>query len=428
MKHAFLVAALLCILPFVANAQFNSGSTGVDGALDLSTASFCQPNGICEVQLPESGILNYTTINVPPGRVLIFKRNSRNSPAILLAQGNVTVGGEINVSTPCAMNFSSVLCTGHYESNSNVQTPGVGGFSGGAPGKDGFGSGKGIAAGDINAKWVGPLNLLPIVGGSGGAGYTCGYPFYSCRGGGGGGAIVIASSAQITISGAVKAIGSESGSGGAIRLIANSLDIAGQLSATSRNSGVIRLEAPTGQRNFTGTSNPAAVLSTINPSIVADAQPLLTIVSVGGYLVPSYAGTRFDTADLQLPNQLTDPINVVIQAANIPSGTPVQVGFANGGVNATSTSCTLTGGPGPLQCTATISNLNRTGVTYLLATATFTPPANFAQLNPKGENNVAKIRLESILGAKPKYVFLRNNNSVIDNAKLPKDFLQQFGM
>lgn len=425
MKRVFFVAALLCLLQLVAQAQFNSGSTGADGALDLSN---CQNNpliGACEIQLPESGILNYTTINIPTGKNLIFKRNSRNTPVILLAQGNINISGSIEVSA------SIVRHCGPNNWCRDYRSAGPGGFNGGDSGRPGFGPGGGIIATDSalqHGKWVGPLSLVPIIGGSGG----------SDNGGGGGGAIVIASSTTINISGIVSAYawgvsgsGTRCGSGGAIRLISNSITVTGNLYANTACglpslNGVIRVEG--NQLDFRGSAIPAAILASINPTVTSSASPQLTIVSVGGYTVPSYAGSRIDTVDLLLPNQLPDPINVVIQAVNIPSGTQVEVGFVNGGGSATSSPCMLTGGPGPLQCTATISNLNRTGVTYLLATATFTPSNSLAQFNPKGENQVAKIRLESILGAKPKYVFLRNDNSVIDSLKLRKEFLQQFGM
>lgn len=423
MKRVFFVAALLCLLQLVAQAQFNSGSTGADGALDLSGCQPHQISGACEVQLPESGILNYTTVNIPNGKRLQFIRNSRNTPVIILAQGNVNIAGAIEVNA------------GRYRLYPNgwyfdFFTSGPGGFDAGDYGRSGFGPGGGLISGDSNGKWIGPLSLTPIIGGSGGAD----------KGGGGGGAVVIASSTSINVSGSVSASGvgangfySKSGSGGAIRLVSHSITVAGSGSlGASTNSGipslngVIRVEAT--QINFQGSATPAATLSPINPTIVSSSQPQLTIISVGGYTVPTYAGSRFDTVDLLLPNQLPDPINVVVQAINIPSGTQIQVGFANGSGNATSSPCILTGGSSTLSCTATISNLNRTGVTYLLATATFTPSQSLAQFNLKGENQVARVRLESILGAKPKYVFLRSDNSVIDSSKLRKEFLQQFGM
>ena len=70
---------------------FNSGSTGADGVLDLTA-------GDRQVQLPESGVLNYTTINIPAQRTLTFKSNLANTPVTMLAQGNVTIAGTVDVS------------------------------------------------------------------------------------------------------------------------------------------------------------------------------------------------------------------------------------------------------------------------------------------------------------------------------------------
>lgn len=417
MRKVFFILCSLVLLPLLANAQFNSGSTGADGALDLSIMS-CTT---CDIQLPESGVLNYTTVNIPSGKTLRFKRNSRNTPVTMLTQGNVTINGGIELNAglyPC----STGMCF-------DRRVSGPGGFNGGDSGRPGFGPGGGIVSSDPNlqhGKWIGPLSLVPIVGGSGA----------SNGGNGGGGAIVIAASTSINISGGgIYALGSitnyndRCGSGGAIRLVSNSISLtSGTLNATGCNSsnGVIRVEAT--QLDIRGSTSPAATLSPINPTVTSSNSPQLTITSVGGYSVPSYAGSRFDTVDLLLPNQLTDPINVVIQAVNIPSGTQVQVGFASGSSSATSISCTLSGGPGPLSCTATISNLNRTGVTYLLATAVFSPSGSAQNYNPKGENQVAKIKLEAVLGAKPKYIFLNDQGKEIDNTNLSKNFLQFFGM
>lgn len=414
MRKVLLIAFLVCALSVVADAQFNSGSTGADGALDLSTMT-C-PNNICEVQLPESGILNYTTVNIPQGKALRFRVNTRNTSVTMLAQGTVTISGEINVS-PIYQRFGG-NCGGPFIAL------GPGGFRGSGVGS-GFGPGGGTPS-QPNGRWVGPLSLVPLVGGSGPYG-----------GGYGGGAIVIASSLSITMSGSIGAVGEADnycngpyGSGGAIRLVANSANISGSFNAcgfgVGINCGVVRIEAT--QRSFTGTSQPAAVLSTINPTIIPTVQPSLTIASIGGHTVPSYSGTRLDTVDLLLPNQIPDPVNVVVSANNIPVGTEVRVGFVSGSSSGTSTPCNLTGTFASSQCTATISNLNRTGVTYLLATATFTPPAQLAQYHPKGANQIAKIRLESVLGKQPKYVFLRSDKSVIETAKVPKEFLQYFGM
>jgi hypothetical protein len=172
----FIPIVTILTLPFAVQAQtFSSGSTGADGALN------CPP--VCRVQLPESGVLNYTTVTIGYNQFLTFKRNSRNSPVILLAQGDVTVG---------VMAYMDVSAGSDPDQPASGLTPGPGGFYGGALGFPGFGPGGGVLNGDVNGKWIGPLSLVPVVGGSGGAGANC-----SGGGGGGGGAIVIASSTTI---------------------------------------------------------------------------------------------------------------------------------------------------------------------------------------------------------------------------------------
>ena len=429
MNKIIVLLGCLAIMAAVVHAQsFSSGSTGADGALDLSTM-IC-PANVCTVQIPESGILNYTTVNVPSGRILQFRANLRNTTITLLAQGSVTIADIVSVSA---------------KDGTNYYIPGPGGFYGGdANNGAGFGPGAGTFDGHREGQWVGPLSLSPIVGGSGGCGLCT--AFNGCHtGGGGGGAITIASSTSITVSstGEVRAIGGGDpanyggpGSGGAIRLVANSVNVSGTLRATGANlygnyaggNGVIRLEAPQGSLSFTGNATPAAGLFPINPTVVPSASPSLIIASIGGFPVPSYAGQRFDTYDMLLPNQLADPISVVIHANNIPVGTQVTVGVVNGSPSATSTPGTLSGTFASSSATASISNLNRGAVTYLLATATFDPPLSAMQFNLKGPNFVAKVQLIASPGAKPKFNFLSPDGSQIDIAKLPKRFLQQLGL
>jgi hypothetical protein len=191
---------------------------------------------------------------------------------------------------------------------------------------------------------------------------------------------------------------------------------------------VIRIEAPDGQRNLTGTAQPAAVLSTINPIVLSSAAPLLTIASIGGFAVPSYAGSRFDTVDLLLPNQLSDPISIGVTANNIPVGTQVEVRPVKNSSNATFTPATLAGTFQNSTGTATITGLDRTAVTYLLATAVFDPPVSAAIFNPKGLNHVASVRVESVIGSKPTLIFLRGDGTQIEHTNLSRKFLEQFGL
>ena len=72
-----------------AQAAFDSGSTGSDGALS--------PTVNTAIPLPESGVLNYTSINIPSGVTVTFIRNIANTPVYLLAKNDVTIAGVIDI-------------------------------------------------------------------------------------------------------------------------------------------------------------------------------------------------------------------------------------------------------------------------------------------------------------------------------------------
>ncbi len=415
---------------------FSSGSTGADGALDL--ANICtspypvgDPNS-CYVQLPPNGILNYTTVNIPSNKVLKFRKNLQNTPVVLLAQGNVTVAGAIQIQG------------GDFPLNSpnsiDYSLPGPGGFRGGSSGQPGFGPAGGLASGSgtlRHAKWAGPLSLVPIIGGSGGGGSGPSCCTASDVGGGGGGAIVVASSSSISVLGSIYANGTGVssngyGSGGAIRLVANSIAVIapGVLLANGgigqpAYQGMIRLEAPLGAVNLTGFTQPAAIIAPINPAIVASATASLTIVSVGGFVVPAYSGQRTDTVDLILPMQLPEPINVLVAASNIPVGTPVQLQF--GTTNAGSvTPGVLAGSTSSSSATVTVSGLNRTQLAYLFVSATFSVAQGAAAGNPEGPNQVAQIKASSPPGGATQFAFLRKDGSRINERDVPPQVLKPF--
>jgi hypothetical protein len=394
---------------------FSSGSTGADGALDLTA-------GDRTIQLPDSGILNYTTVNIPAGRTLKFGINSKNTPVTILAQGTVNIAGIIDVSAW-------------------GRTPGPGGFYGGAANQPGFGPSPGQPiVGQQNATWAGPLSLVPNIGGSGGGGINgCGGG--GSDGGGGGGAITIASSSSIAVTGGINAQqGSRAfscgfvpywfaaGADGAIRLVANSISVpgCGSVGCSFLNASVVRLEAPTGNVTYGGCCGAAPVVSTINPTIIPSRPPSINIVSVGGYPVPSYSGSSFSTIDLLLPMQLQDPIPVVVQGTNVPIGSQVRVSFS-GSLAATSTTGTLSGTTALSTVTVYISGLNRGSVTYLFANATFDATLISTNLSPNDRNAPAKIELAAALGQPTHYRFLRRDGSEVVTAKLPEDIRQFFG-
>ncbi len=237
-----------------ARSQFDSGSDGTFGAIDFQL-------GDPAIVLPPDGIVNATTINVAEGASMGFVKNEFNTPVFLLATGDVTIAGTINVN-------------GGGGNASVGGSGGPGGFDGGTPGSagvspgDGHGPGGGGAgnpgtssddagsgsyAGQSNngfsaqegATYGSPL-LIPMIGGSGGGGIT-GTP--GSGGGGGGGAVLIASNTQIEItgSGIIDANGGNQisgthngGSGGAVRLVAPKVFGSGAINCQSRRSDGLR--------------------------------------------------------------------------------------------------------------------------------------------------------------------------------------------
>lgn len=144
-------------------AVYDSGSTGADGAFN--------PTVNTELQIPASGVFNFTTVNIPTGVTVKFKKNTTNTPVIILASGNVTVAGAIDLN---ATNSSHVGASG----DGNLGDDGLPGIGG--PG--GYDGGRG---GAIN-KGDGGAGLGPGGGGGGKYFFYANYYNYYLGGGGGG--------------------------------------------------------------------------------------------------------------------------------------------------------------------------------------------------------------------------------------------------
>lgn len=254
-SRASLVAALVAVLATPsAWAVVDSGSTGADGALNPTVSQ--------EIQLPESGVLNYTTVNIPAGVTITFKKNSANTPVYLLASGDVTIAGTIDLNGKDAKP-SGAAGDGVIGDDGIPGEGGPGGFAGGRGGRIGAmtaaivrgggglgpgggpagtegadscsgntgyvkGNGTGGAYADAALQYgivhwcssVGPKStpygsslLQPLVGGSGGGGGRGGVYYQGTGGGGGGGAILIASAGIVKIAstGLVTAMGGDGG-------------------------------------------------------------------------------------------------------------------------------------------------------------------------------------------------------------------------
>ena len=378
MFRMFALAAIGLVMTLTAGAPalaqtFNSGSTGADGA-------FNPPTGTTTLPLPPSGVFNFTTVNIPQFATVKITRNAANTPVTMLASGNVTIAGILDIrgADGAFSSFSSSV------TGSNGGAGGPGGFNGGSgatavvspTGGAGLGPGGGLGSGGTSGGGggaghlvpggagqgtagsggitYGAPSLLPLVGGSGGGGGGAAAGNTGAGGGGGGGAIVIASSGTITLTGQVQAQGGigggfapgggtaagGGGSGGSVRLIATTVtgtgfaNIAGgsggalntTVAGGAGSPGRVRVEAFNNTLSVNVGTNTVGVLSSGAPtSVTLSNAPSLRIGAVGGVAAPAAPAGSFTVADVVLPPTTTNPVTVTLEAANIPPGTAVTV-------------------------------------------------------------------------------------------------------
>jgi len=119
---------------------FNSGSDGTYGPMNIATNT--------TLGLPPDGKFNCTTITVASNATLRFNPNALNTPVYLLATGDVTINGTIDVSGSAGV--GNVGGSG-----------GPGGFAGGnaaygsLPRGDGYGPGAGRSGPYVSPSAVG---------------------------------------------------------------------------------------------------------------------------------------------------------------------------------------------------------------------------------------------------------------------------------
>ena len=356
-------AAILCAaaLPLARGASFQSGSDGSYGPLDVTANT--------TLDLPANGVFQCTTITVAQGATLTFNRNPLNTPVYLLATGDVTINGSINLSGKAsAGNFAGgVGGPGGFDggpggfSTVGQTLPGGAGLGPGA-GKSGNGTqGSALAAGggaygSRTSIWLdsrdgvtyGTPLLIPLLGGSGGGGVD---GSKDAGGGGGGGAILIASSTIIRVNptGAIVSRGGagaasnsgNGGSGGAIRLVAprvygtGALDVRGSGycgldcgnligDGRVRIDSIFRFE-PTSpsQDNIGFNFRPLNVASVGSAMVVFPPNsPRLDILQAAGRAIPEgNNGPVF----VELPFGSDTNQTVTVQARNFNKDLPIRV-------------------------------------------------------------------------------------------------------
>lgn len=340
--------------------SFNSGSTGADGALDLSsipsgtTVTFNPASYQPRLDPEEDLVFHFTTITIPSGVTLKLSARYLPGPVYFLARGDVAISGTIDATGENGPPYTGTNIAVGPVSERRVSIPGPGGFFGGAYAANtrtamaGGGPGGGAGAdwsgcgncsggsGAAPGTFTGNQYLVPLIGGSGGGGgRPCG------AGGAGGGAIMIASSTSITVTGTITVNGgaagycansigaafqSAAGAGGAIRLIAPTIQGGGALraigGASNAGSGVIRLESF--QPGFIGTAQPGYLNRTpFRTYVPSTPPPTIRIIGIDNMSVP-----RLPLGDFAAPDvSITAPtaVTLTLEARQIPLGTVVNL-------------------------------------------------------------------------------------------------------
>jgi len=282
---------------------------------------------------------------------------------------------------------------------------------------------------------------LPLIGGSGGGG-GCGgtYSGGGNVGAGGGGAILIASPGTVNVTGTIKADGGNGGSagngsgkggggsGGAIKFMANVVSGNGTLSAVGGSgsaasgggyyanggngaNGRIRIEA----NSLLGTalSTPTFTYLDAPVYVFPPNTPVLKIASIGGTAVSVSPTGKYSTPDIVLPTSVTNPVEIGIEASNIPVNTTITVTVVSQLGSSSSATATLSGTIAASTATANVT-LSPKYVNVVMATATFTiqTAANEMPLYADGEK-VVKMRVASVLGGRSTITYITESGKEI---------------
>jgi len=269
-------------------------------------------------------VFKYSNVVISSGATVTFSNHITHAPVVWLVSGNVTINGNLNLDGQAASSDPV-----------NLPEPGPGGFRGGGSPTYGAGPGFGPGGGSINGNGsyngsYGNPQIIPLIGGSGGGGSI----INNINGTAGGGAILIAATGTITVNGYCHADGGTAtgydgiGSGGAIRLVANTITgNNGKIEALS--GGRIRLEA--NSVGGTITINPTtAGVAPASPATIFPAPnaPTVKVVSVYGITNGLADPKAIMSASPGLDDVTlvtTNTVNIQLQTQNFPTNGTVTV-------------------------------------------------------------------------------------------------------
>lgn len=383
MRTVLLLGTLIALplLPTIALATFDSGSNGSDGSfqpmtsttIDLALAGSGAGFGTYDPELWVV-VFHYTDIVIPTGVHITFSPHPSGAPIVWLVSGDATINGFVRVEGSSG-NIGGAAGPGGFPGGTfNPKSRGYGPGGGGFPGVSrGSGGSYGTHGASVSGSTVYPPygneQVIPLIGGSGGAPSASGAA--NLGGGGGGGAILIAASGTLTVDGTIRAAGgngyasspnsSGGGSGGAVRLLATTLAGTGSLEAYGGSGGSgygnggqgrIRVEAEV--LNLAASSTPAWTYDlTPGPVFQDTTTPSVRVATIDGHAVTSDPMAGIGTIDHNV--SASGSATLGIEATNVPVGTIVGVYLVRHGVPEFAVASTpLTGSLALSTATATV--------------------------------------------------------------------------
>jgi len=219
--------------------------------------------------------------------------------------------------------------------------------------------------------------------------------------------------------GAINVIGSGGGSGGAVRLIANTISGDLRINASGGNpgsaagaggGGYVRIEAfdLTSLNIVLGFGSSVPRVSTTTPKLVTSPNlPTIHIASVAGITAPAQPnGTLQGGPDITLPANQPNPVTVALTASNIPLGAILLVTLTpENGARTTTQSSALSGTLAASTATASISVPD--GICVIQASGTIDVVASAMMIN--GER-VKTIEVTATFGGKPTVTYVTASN------------------
>jgi hypothetical protein len=348
--RAALVAAFVGVAASRAFAQLTVPSDGSDGALNITSDSIIDLSQAVTAAWDSNNSANagkgvydsnkwavvfkYSSVNIAgvgnpvSGRTVSFLNHASRAPVVWIVQGNVNIGGIIQLSGRNGVSGPDALL---------LTEPGPGGSRGGALGPAGNGAGLGWGGSSgpngssaFYRSTYGNPKILPLIGGSGTG------PDISVAGASGGGAILIVAGGTVTVNGMILSkpgVAYPGGgnyenyaSGGAIKIIAASVQGTGTLDA--EREGRTRIEANTISQDLRIFPSTVAVPPG-NPPVVwpPASAPTARILSVDSQTSPADPVAGLSTSsDVAIQNN--SPVQILIETKNLPVQGVVQLRIA----------------------------------------------------------------------------------------------------